>query len=71
MSTTVYEQIIAELRQLPESSLHALLDVLRRTRDGRPIRRWSPAVGSLTDEEAAAMRQAIDEGCEDVNFEAW
>jgi hypothetical protein len=72
MTAALRDELLAALEGLPEGSLRALLQVLRQTRDGGgPIRRWSPAVGSLSDEDAEQMRQAIEEGCERVDPDEW
>ena len=71
MSTSIRDQIVVQLQELPESNLRALAEVLRQMRDGRPIRRWSAAVGSLSDSEAEAMQRAVEEGCEHVDPESW
>jgi hypothetical protein len=54
------------LDDLPEENLRALLEVLRGLGEDRRIRRWSSAIGALSDEDAAQMRKAIAEGCERV-----
>jgi len=63
---TVREEILALLEGLPESNLRALADVLKRMHEGHEIRRWSPAVGSISDEEAEEMQKAIEEEFERV-----
>jgi hypothetical protein len=72
MTTALREELLAELEGLSDGNLRALLQVPRGIRDdAEPIRRWSPAVGSLSDEDAEQMRRAIEEGCEGVDPDEW
>lgn len=71
MSTSVHEEIAAELRRFPEGNLRVLPKVLRAARTPLDIRRWSPAIGSISDEDAAAMNQAIEGAFEQVDPEDW
>jgi hypothetical protein len=72
MTEALREAILTELERLPEPNLRALLNVLRDMReDDPPIRRWSPAFGSISDEDAEAMLQAVEEGCERVDPNDW
>ncbi|MBM3475346.1 MAG: hypothetical protein FJX75_18950 [Armatimonadetes bacterium] len=70
MTEALREAILTELERLPEQNLRALLNVLRGMREGDPpIRRWSAAFGSISDEDAEAMLKAVEEGCERVDLE--
>ena len=71
MATTVREELAVVLDQLPEDNARALLNVLRRLGDERHVRRWSRAVGSLSDDEAGDMLRIIEEGCENVDAGTW
>jgi len=62
---------MAEIERLPEEHLRALLEALRRANGAQPVRRWSAAIGSISDEDAQAMLQAIEEDCETIGPEAW
>ncbi|MBD3175524.1 MAG: hypothetical protein GF320_10100 [Armatimonadia bacterium] len=69
MSARVREEIDELLTGLPESNLRALLDALRSGQV--PLRRWSAAVGAVTNEDADTMIRAMDEGCERIEPESW
>jgi len=72
MTAALRDEFIAELEGLPENSLRALLEVLRHMRDGeKRIRRWSPAFGSISDEDAEQMRRAVEESCENIDPDGW
>jgi len=72
MTAALRDEFIAVLDTLPEDSLRALLEVLRQMRDGeKRIRRWSPAVGSISDEDAEQMRRAVEESCENIDPDSW
>ena len=64
-------EIDAVLDNLSDGNLKALLDVLHEMRTGAPLRRWSPAVGSISQEDAELMLQAIEEGCERIEPDEW
>ena len=64
-------EIRAELARLPESNLAALLAALRVLGAERPPRRWSPAIGTLSDADADEMRRIIEDGCEGIDAEEW
>jgi len=71
MEAIVRDELQLVLSQLPEENLRALLEVLRGLGSDRPVRRWSRAIGSLTDSEADELRRIIEEGCENVEPDAW
>jgi hypothetical protein len=56
---------------LPEENLRALLNVLRGLHGSSRVRRWSSAIGSLSDADAEEMRRTIEEGCEQIDAEDW
>jgi hypothetical protein len=67
MTAALRDEFLAVLHGLPEENLRALLHVLRQMRDDkRPIRRWSPAIGSISDRDTEEMRRAVEEECEGV-----
>ena len=70
-SVSYREEINSVLERLPEANLKALLRVLRNLPPDRPLRRWSIAAGSLSPQDAEEMRQAVEEGCEQVDPDSW
>jgi|LSQX01.3.fsa_nt_gb hypothetical protein len=71
MSAVYRQQLDDLLDRLPEENLRALLDVLKRLGGRRPIRRWSSAIGRLSEADAEQMKKAIEEGCEQIDPESW
>ena len=71
MAADIREEVIAQLGELSEDNLRALSRVLHRMREGRAIRRWSWAIGSLSEAEAEEMTRVIEEGCERVDPDTW
>jgi hypothetical protein len=71
MAVSAREEIDAVLDELPDENLEVLLRVLRRLRRGEPLRRWSAAIGRLSETDAEDMLRAIEEGCERVDPESW
>jgi hypothetical protein len=71
MEADVRDELQLVLSQLPDENLRALLEVLRGLGNDRPVRRWSQAIGSLTGSEADELRRIIQEGCGNVEPDAW
>ena len=71
MGVSVREELVAWVERLPESNQRVLLEVLRGMVAADSLRRWSPSVGSLRDEDAEEMLRAIEDGCENIDAEAW
>jgi len=71
VSAAAREQLDELLNELPEENLRALLDVLRALGRSSRVRRWSNAIGGMSDADAEEMRRAIEEGCERVDREGW
>jgi hypothetical protein len=71
MATTARDDVIEHLEGLSDESLEAVLAVLRQIRRDEFAKRWSRVFGSLPDEDAEQMRRAIEEGCENVDPDAW
>ena len=71
MTTAYRDDICLELERLPEDNLRALLAALRLAVSAQPVRRWSSAVGTVSDEDAEQMRRAVEEGCEGVDADEW
>ncbi len=65
------EQLVELLGGLPEENIRALLDVLMRLGAREQVRRWSSAVGGITDADAEQMRHAVQEGCETIDPGTW
>ena len=66
MEMSIRDQLMAFIDTLPEGSQLALLGVLSRMPDPAKLRQWSPAIGSISDEDAEEMLEAIEDGCERV-----
>ena len=71
MVTTARDEICAALDELSEEDIRVLHRVLQRLRAGKPMSRWCPSIGSLSDAEAEELRQIVEEGCERVDPETW
>jgi hypothetical protein len=71
MTDAVREEIEAALDELPEEGLKALLEMLRRMKAREPGGWWSPAIGSMPDDDAEEMRRIIEEGCERIETNSW
>lgn len=71
MSAVYRDQLDKLLDKLPEENVRALLEVLRRLGRREQVRRWSSAVGSLSDADAEEMRKAVEEGCETIDPDSW
>jgi hypothetical protein len=73
--TAVRKQILEDLDQLsPEMQMraaelvHGLVSPLPKGTSGRDLLRF---FGTLDDESAREMREAIEEGCERVDLDGW
>ena len=71
MKAELRDRLNEVLARLPEENLRALLDVLQRLAPHESLRRWSPAIGVLSDEDAAQMRLEIEQAFEGVERAAW
>lgn len=71
MSAPDRDQLVELLDELPEENVRALLGVLRQLGPREQVRRWSSAIGSLTDADAEQMRRAVQEGCESIDPDGW
>gem|GEM_PF-4133840 len=71
LSTECREQLNDLLDELPEENLRALFEALRRAGSEGRIRRWSRAVGSVSDRDAEEMRRAVEEACEEIDADGW
>jgi hypothetical protein len=73
MSQTIKQQIIDQVDRLDDSRQQQVLDFARRLTApaGTPGRDLLHFVGSIDAADLKAMAQAIQEGCEKVDPNAW
>lgn len=73
MSQTIKDQIIEQLDRLDEHHRKQVLDFARRLAapSGTPGRALTGFVGSIDPSDLDAMANAIQEGCEKVDPNAW
>ncbi len=71
MTAVDREELENLLDELPDGNIRALLEVLKRRDRREPLRRWSSAVGGISDGDAQEMRQAVEEECERIDPEGW
>ena len=75
MSTTVIDEIVEELRTLPEEMQRQVLSYARTLADGMargvPGRALLRFFRTLSPEEAKKMEEEIETGCEKVNADEW
>ncbi|HKP53248.1 MAG TPA: hypothetical protein VJ183_11425 [Chloroflexia bacterium] len=73
--TTIKDEIVQEIDRLPPAMQRRVLDFARNLANplppGVPGKDLLQFGGFLTDEEADAMLQAIEEGCEQVYPSEW
>jgi hypothetical protein len=68
----VYEQILELLKTLPPEKISEAKDFIEfLSQRSTKKRDFSQLCGTLSDEDAEAMMQAIEEGCEKINYEEW
>lgn len=78
-SSNTYQRILDELAQIPPAQLGRLAEIIHYYRLGLQAElsshetkgRFSRHSGVLSDEEAQAMRAAIELGCERVDPDGW
>ena len=73
MSNTIREQIIEQVERLDDSRQRQVLDFARRLTApaGTPGRNLLHFAGSIDPADLEAMAQAIQQGCEQVEPNAW
>ena len=73
MSQMIRNQIIAQVDRLDDSRQQQVLDFARHLTEpaGTPGRNLLHFVGSIDPADLQAMAQAIQEGCEKVDPNAW
>jgi hypothetical protein len=68
------EAVVEELKVLPPSQLAQAADFIHRLKTISQSERQTildRTFGSLTEEEAAEMERAIEEGCEQIDERDW
>jgi hypothetical protein len=71
---TPLETIVEELKLLPPGKLRLAADYIQRLKQVNQEERHtvlSRTAGSLSEETAREMEQAVEEGCERVDEHAW
>ena len=74
MATAIREKIIEQVDRLSTEDQSAVLQFVTVLTNGPPKRRPESAkkfLGVLSDEDAIAMKRAIEEGCEQIDPSAW
>ncbi len=75
MSTTVIDEIIERLRALPHESRWRVLEFTRTlglsAPHGVPGRQLLRFAGAIPLEDVKQMRQAIEQGCEQIDVNEW
>ena len=75
MDPSITEEIVERLHNLPVSQQQLVLEVVRSLAShkpqGVPAKDLLPLTGSITTEDAREMTNAIEEGCERVDANAW
>lgn len=75
MSTAIIDQVVAQMNELPEEMQQEVLtfvnELRNRTAKGVPGKVLLPLAGTISQEDAKIMREAIEEGCEQVNLDEW
>lgn len=69
-----FEAIVEDLKSLPPEKLELAANFIRRLKPlGQAEREaiLARTFGSLSQEDAEAMRKAIEEGCERVDEQSW
>lgn len=74
-SAQLLEAIEGKLRKLPDDKLREIAHfadfMLARRSIAPQAHRFSDLCGTLSDEDAEAMRSAIEEACERINSDEW
>ena len=74
-SAQMLQTVEGKLRRLPDDTLREIADfadfmLARRSVSAKP-HRFSDLCGTLSDEDAQAMRSAIEEVCERIDSDEW
>lgn len=75
MSYTIVEKVVEQMKELPQDMQQQVLEFTRslalsssRSVTGRELVRFA---GSITEKDAAEIRAAIEQGCEQVDEDEW
>ncbi|GBD40003.1 hypothetical protein HRbin37_02289 [bacterium HR37] len=73
MSTKeIYEEILELLKTLPPEKISEARDFIELlSQKSRKEKDFSKLCGTLSNEDAEAMMKAIEDGCENINYEEW
>jgi hypothetical protein len=75
MDPSITQEIVERLHELPASQQQLVLEVVRSLANqkpqGVPAKDLLPLTGAITAEDARQMTNAIEEGCERVDANAW
>jgi hypothetical protein len=75
MDTSITQEIVERLHELPASQQQLVLEVVRslasQKPQGVPAKDLLALTGAITAEDARQMMDAIEEGCERVDANAW
>jgi hypothetical protein len=75
MDPSITQEIVERLHDLPASQQQLVLEVVRSLAShkpqGVPAKDLLPLTGAITAEDARQMMNAIEEGCERVDANAW
>ncbi|MEO0538876.1 MAG: hypothetical protein AAF215_34090 [Cyanobacteria bacterium P01_A01_bin.123] len=75
MSLSIIDQVIEQLSNMPQSLQQQVLQFARMLGQvriqGTPGHKLLKFSGSIQSDDLALMRNAIEEGCEQVDFDEW
>jgi hypothetical protein len=75
MDPSITQEIVERLHELPAPQQQLVLEVVRsmasQKPQGVPAKDLLPLTGAITAEDARQMTNAIEEGCERVDTNAW
>ncbi|HEX7362973.1 MAG TPA: hypothetical protein VF283_20975 [Bryobacteraceae bacterium] len=69
-----FEAIVEDLKSLPPEKLEVAADFIRRLKPFSQTEReaiLARTFGSLSQEDAEAMQEAIEKGCETIDEQSW
>ena len=75
MNVSIIEEVVEQLRAMPQDLQSQVLEFARTLAktdiQGTPGRELLRFAGSIPPEDIQLMRQAIEEGCEQVDINEW
>lgn len=75
MSSEIRDEIVREIDRMPEQLQVRVLNYVQGLKTDSPVgveaSRLLEFCGRISEEDGALMLQAIEEGCEQVNEDAW